>query len=473
MIRIIPQPSSVKESGGICENEADITKSVVEALGAEEYRLTVTKSGISLSAGSDAGLFYAEKTLEQLKVLCGGKIPCCEIKDRPRFDYRGFMIDCARHTFPVAQLKKMIDAAALFKMNVFHWHLSDDQGFRIALDGTPELTEKSTTRRCDRFGTHIISDEPYGGCFTKAEIREVIEYCKERFITVIPELDLPGHTSAILHAHPELSCKGEPVEIKVSQGIYKDIFCAGNPDTYTFLKKIIDELCELFPAPYFHIGGDEAPGDNWQSCEKCRAEMARLGIKNTHDYQCLFANRIAEMLIENGKTPVCWNDILKGDGLDDRVVIQRWMDTAEHSVKAANGGRKMIASNFSPYYLDYPYSSYPLKKVYSFEPATRRLSETGRQNLIGTEAPLWTEYVNTNERMEYLCLPRWLAVAESAWSTPENKDYRLFHKVCYTLCDALLSDYKICPEAEADPRPLPRLREFIRFYTGIIPRKEK
>lgn len=464
MIRLIPQPADITETGGFCEkpdNIVCIKTSVVD--GGESYHLNVEKTGITVKAKTDRGLFYGRKTAGQLRNFYPDGIPCCRIHDAPVYSYRGFMIDSARHMQTVRELKRIIDAAASLKYNVFHWHLSDDQGFRIELSGFPEITEKASIRPCDNFGKACRDDAPYGGYYTKAEIEEIVSYCRERFIEVIPEIDLPGHFSAILSVHPELSCKGK-AEIKTRQGIYKDILCAGNPDSLTFLKKLFDELCEMFPGPYFHIGGDEAPKDNWKECPACQKEIRRLGLRSEDELQIRFCHEAAKYLRSKGKKCIVWNDILKGGAIPSELIVQRWMDIKHLSAKAAQNGNSVIISNYKPYYLDYSYGQYPLKTVYGFTPGKEFTAEA-KKNILGVETPLWTEYVNSPEKLEYQLFPRWFAVAESGWSKDANKDYKAFEAASKKLCRYFSAEGIRCaPEKDWNMTPLRRAGNCLAFY---------
>lgn len=471
MIRLIPQPKELIEKNGVCGNPENIVKikdSTVKS--SEGYRLDVTVDGIYIYASSDNGFFYAKMTLKQLKLLYKGKLPCLTVKDEPEFKYRGFMLDCARHMISVDEIKKMIDMAAMLKLNRFHWHLSDDQGFRIELESFPQLTEQGSVRKCDNFGSMCRSDKPYSGYFTKAEIKDIITYCAERFIEVIPEIDMPGHSSAILHVFPELSCRKEPVEVKTRQGIYKDNFCIGKAETAEFLKKLLDELCELFEYEYFHIGGDEAPDDYRKNCPDCQRMIKEKGLLNSAELQCVFANEIKEYLKAKGRKSVVWNDILKGGKLDRDITVQRWMDPKNNAIRAANNGNKVIVSDFKPYYFDYPYGMYPLQQVYDFNPkGYKELTETGRKNIIGTETPLWTEFVDNPERLEYLCLPRWLAFAENSWTPQDGKDYRQFKPAAEKLSKELkVLGYNCAPVKDFDMSVPKRLYDTAKFFRAFL-----
>lgn len=468
-MRLIPQPESIEIFScdtNLCEiTHREITPSVKDE---EGYELIIEADKITARAATEKGLFYAETTFSQLLTLYG-RIPCMKISDKPRYKHRGFMIDCARHMFSLDELKRMISLAADVKFNKFHWHLSDDQGFRIELESFPEITEKGSVRTCDSF-INCKSDKEYSGYYKKSEIREIIEFCRERFIDVIPEFDMPGHQSALLHVMPQFTCSGEAVEVKTKQGIFKDIICVGNTDAHTAIEKILDEICELFPYDTIHIGGDEVPKTNWRTCGKCRKTMLENHLENEDDLQCWFINKMAEYLKNRGKKCIVWNDCLKGNGLSDELTVQFWQWTPRKTAAAANSGQKLIFSPFSAYYVDYPYGMHPLVAAYKFEPENfKGLNAAGRKNIIGVESPIWTEYINNEARLQYMCFPRWFAVAETGWSKKENKNYREFLSVCRNYCDILRNEgVSIAEEREWNPFIIKRLIKTAGFF---LPKK--
>lgn len=474
MIRLIPQPKKIIENCGVCKENGNIT--CIDDLSiknAEGYKLQIKPDGIKIFASNEKGFYYGKITLKQLELQFGAELPCLTIEDEPEFSYRGFMLDCARHIFSVDEIKKMVDIATLLKMNKFHWHLSDDQGFRIELDSFPELTKLGSVRNGDNFGSMCRSDREYSGYYTKKEIADIIEYCNERYIDVIPEIDMPGHTSAILHVFPKLSCKKEPVEVKTRQGIYKDNLCIGNDKTFQFITTLLDELNQMFPGEYFHIGGDEAPDDYRKDCSLCQKAIKDLGLASTAELQCVFSNNIKEYLETKGKKAIVWNDILKGEKLDKDTIIQRWMDPKNKAHKAANEGNKIIISDFKPYYFDYPYGMYPLKETYKFNPTGGKgLNENGRKNIIGTETPVWAEFIDNPQRLEYLTLPRWFAVAENNWSSQKDKDYRAFKSTAIMLCNYLNKNgYNCAPEKDFDMPIHKRLYNVAKFFKAFLSKK--
>lgn len=464
-MRLIPQPASIEVSSIVTKLNTITKKEICDSfLSDEEYELNIQPDKIIARAASQKGLYYAEVTFSQIKRLYD-EIPCAVIKDKPRYSHRGFMIDCARHMFSLSELKKIISVAADFKLNRFHWHLSDDQGFRIELEGFPELTKKGSVRKGDSF-INCKSDKEYSGYYKKSEIKEIIDFCKQRFIEVIPEFDMPGHQSALLHVFPEFTCSGENVEVKTKQGIFKDIICAGNSEAKECIKKILDEICELFPYDTVHIGGDEVPKSNWKSCEKCSKIMAENGLCDYDDLQCLFINQMAEYLENKGKKCIVWNDCLKGKGLSPEIAVQHWQKHPENTSVEANKGRKTILSPFTPFYVDYPYGMHPLKAGYNYEPESLKgLDNKGKEAIIGVESPVWTEHINNNDRLEYMCFPRWFAVAECGWTSKENKNYKEFYDTAKKLCSYYRQNgLNPAPEKDWNPNLAVRLYETVKFF---------
>ncbi len=380
---------------------------------AEGYRLTVTSEKLVIASADDHGAYYGVQTLFQL--LREGEIPCGVYEDAPRFKYRGFMIDSGRHFFVPDEVKKMVDQCAKLKLNTLHWHLSEDQGFRIESRKFPRLNEISSWRT-------EADGSRYGGFYTQEEIKELVKYAGERYVEVIPEIDLPGHTTAIVSAFPELSCSGEPVDVPCTWGIFPRILCGGNEKVYEFLEELLGEVCSLFPSGWFHIGGDEAPKGEWEKCPKCQAEMKKHGLQNEEELQALFTQRLAEILKKNGKSIIGWNEILASGKMDPTAVAQYWTDQgADYSAREIPKGRKFIFSNVSSFYLDYDPSLVTLKGAYSYEPYIPGGENVSKEQVLGLEAPLWSERIATNERLEYMAFPRLAAMAENAWT--KERDY--------------------------------------------------
>ncbi len=385
---------------------------------AEGYVLDIAPERIILSSREENGVFYGLHTLFQMIREGEGKVPCGRYEDAPRFPYRGFMIDSGRHFFPADEVKKMIDQCARLKLNVLHWHLSEDQGFRIESKKFPRLNEIASWRT-EEDGSR------YGGFYTREEIKDVVAYAHARYMTVVPEIDLPGHTTAIVAAYPELSCSGEPAQVECHWGIFPRILCAGNEKVYDFLYQLLDEVCELFPDKWFHIGGDEAPKDEWKKCPRCQAAIKENGLKDEEALQARFTARLVEYLNGKGKTVVGWNEILSSGDLGLGAVAQYWTDQgAEYSALEIPRGRKFIFSNMSSFYFDYDPSLITMKGAYSYEPYIPGGESIRPEQVLGLEAPLWSEHIETPERLEYMAFPRMAALAENAWSG--HGDYQDF-----------------------------------------------
>ena len=467
-LNVIPYPNGVTFRPGTAVT-ADVVGNIEEKihqdLNDEAYILEVRSDGIRIVAGSEKGLFHARKTLEQL--VREPEMPCVFIQDEPAYPYRGFMIDPVRHIVSIDDTKKLIDAAAALKMNYMHWHLSDDQGWRIQLKSRPELVEKSSMRKASTFGGEK-DFTPYGGCFTREEITDIVSYAAERCIEVIPEIDMPGHMSALLHAHPELSCTGMGSEVITKQGIFPEILCAGKDETFDVIFDILDEMAELFPCRYFHIGGDEAPKTRWHSCPDCRRRMSDEGLKNEEELQGWFTEKVRKHLEEKGKKVIVWNESLKS-GLVENVTVQNWMDKEGLCDKYANGGGKVIASDFYHCYCDYPYSMTPLKKCYNYNPCGGKLTDAGKNNIIGVETPMWTEYVKNFTRLCYMWFPRFAAVAENGWSREWAKDEADFERR-YKIFEPVLGAMGIigAPDADWNPSVLSRLPGVWSFFKPTV-----
>lgn len=437
----------------------------------EYYRIEITEGKLLIASKGEKGKFYAEKTLEQMAYM--GKLPHCIITDLPEFPYRGFMIDSARHMQTIDEIKKYIEAAALFKFNVFHWHLCDDQGWRIESEKYPLLNEKGSWRSCHGFGSTNM--EKYGGYYTKDEIRNVVNFCKERFIDVIPEIDMPGHTTAMVSTFPELSCRGVQIPLETTGGIFKNILCAGKSEVYDFCFNILDEVMELFPYEYIHIGGDEAPKARWCNCENCQRTIKENGLKDEEELQGYFVNKIIAHLKAKGKTALAWNESLKSGILDNSAIICDWMDGKHMSEDYANKGGKIIIEDFYHYYLDYPYGMTPLKKTYTYNPYLAKLNFEGRRNVLGVETPIWTEYVEDFERLCYMCFPRMIAVAERGWTSPKNADYASFKARLRNQREALEKiGINMAAEEEWDPVLAVRISDQLnRLKTVLSPESVK
>ncbi|WP_268225718.1 beta-N-acetylhexosaminidase [Sinomicrobium oceani] len=417
----------------------------------EGYKLSVQPKKIIISASSPKGAFYAVQSLRQLMPVAleegnykedGDKeisIPTVEVYDEPRFAYRGQMLDVGRHFFPVEFIKKYIDLMSMFKFNKFHWHLTEDQGWRIEIKKYPKLTEVGAYRDSTIIGHYY--DEPrewdtrkYGGFYTQEEVKEVVKYAQERYVTVIPEIEMPGHSEAALASYPELGCTGGPYQVQGIWGIHSNIYCT-KEETFTFLEGVLDEVMALFPSKYIHIGGDEAPKDKWEQCDVCQALIRSEGLADEHELQSYFIQRIEKYLNSKGREIIGWDEILEG-GLAPNATVMSWRGT-EGAVEAAKQHHDVIMTPTAYCYLDYyqykedkekkeplAIGGYlPMKKVYSFEPIPEELTAEEAKYVLGSQVNLWTEYIDSPEKVEYMEYPRAIAMGEVAWSAKERKDF--------------------------------------------------
>lgn len=398
-----------------------------DTLGVEGYVLKVSKTGIHINANQANGLFYGLQTLRQLlptEIESPQKVenmkwtvPVVEITDKPRFPWRGMLLDCCRHFMEKDFVLRYIDLLAYHKMNRFHWHLTEDQGWRIEIKQFPALTEIGAWRT-EEDGSR------YGGFYTQDEIREVVAYAKSRFIEVVPEVELPGHALAALAAFPEFSCTGGPFEVGNHWGVLKDIFCAGNDKTFEFLEKVYYEVFQLFPFEYVHVGGDEAPKYRWENCPKCQKRIKDEGLKDEHELQAYFISRMEKYINTNGRKLIGWDEILEG-GLVASATVQSWRGF-DGAKEAAQQGNDAIVSPTSYAYFDYPIETTDLKQVYSFEPIPAGLEEEFQKHIIGGECNMWTERA-PQEEIDDRMFPRILAMCEVLWTNKEQRSYPDFH----------------------------------------------
>lgn len=404
--------------------------------GKEAYRLSVSKKGVTIEAATPRGVFYGIQTLR--KSLPTVKVdtitlPAVTIADEPRFSYRGMHLDCARHIFPLSFVKRYIDLLAMHNMNVFHWHITDDQGWRIEIKKYPELTKKGSWRPETVIGNNfpLFDGTPYGGFYTQEEAREIVRYAADRYITVIPEIDMPGHMLGALKAYPDLGCTGGPYEVATTWGVFADVLCLGNENVYSFCQDVLDEIMDIFPANYIHIGGDEAPRDRWAECSKCQAKAHELSL-TTNTLQSYFTNRIEKYVNSKGRRIIGWDEILEGP-INKSATIMSWRGISP-GVEAASKGHDVIMTPNSHLYFDYYQTEgrnggpiliggyVPLEKVYSLNPIPDDIPADLRSHIIGVQANLWTEYIAYTSIVEYQVLPRMAALAEVQW-TSATKDY--------------------------------------------------
>lgn len=430
------------------EVESDLTQQQKEA-----YMIKVDKKGIAIIARQPIGLFRAAQTLRKslpiVKNADKVELPYAEIFDEPRFEYRGVLLDCGRHYFTVEFIKKFLDVMALHGSNQFHWHLTEDQGWRFEVKAYPSLAQKGSVRAETVIGpgnSGIYNGTPYGGYYTQEECREVVRYAAERYINVVPEIDLPGHMQSALHVFPHLGCTGGPYPVRTYWGVSREVLCGGNPETLTFLKTVLGELCDVFPSKYIHIGGDECPKHRWQKCPTCQAKIKELGLKNdgkhTPENQLQsYINREVESFVkERGRAIIGWDEILEG-GLSGESIIMSWRGT-KGGIAAARQGHRVIMSPNVFSYIDHPQlkdlgkqprttDSYIVSasKVYSFEPLIPdSLTKEQQRLILGPQVNLWTEHVAYPQHAFYQLLPRLGASSEVQWCNPDQKNFDYFKK---------------------------------------------
>jgi len=432
----------------------------------ESYTLAVSKEGILISAYEPAGLFRAAQTLRKslpiVKESKGVELPYVQITDQPRFSYRGVLLDCGRHFFSVEFIKQFLDAMALHGCNQFHWHLTEDQGWRFEVKALPDLAKKGSVREKSIIApskVRLYDNIPYGGYYTQEECREIVRYAAERYINVVPEIDMPGHMQSALHVFPNLGCTGGPYPVAPHWGVMREVLCGGNPETLKFLKTVFGELCDVFPSPYIHIGGDECPKERWQKCPKCQAKIKELGLttenvkvegdggRGSQDgrsaenkLQSYINHEIEQFLASKGRSLIGWDEILAG-GLTEDAIVMSWRGT-KGGVAAAKQKHRVIMSPNVFSYIDHPQlkdlsksprttDSYVVScsKMYSFEPLVpEELTKEEGECILGVQANLWTEHVAYPEHALYQLLPRLGAMSEVQWCAPEQKDFENWKK---------------------------------------------
>ncbi len=429
----------------------------------EAYTLSVGAKGILLSATEPVGLFRAaqtfRKSLPVTKDSKGVELPYVQISDQPRFSYRGVLLDCGRHFFSVEFIKQFLDAMALHGCNQFHWHLTEDQGWRFEVKAYPELAKKGSLREKTVIGPgnmRIYDNIPYGGYYTQEECRDIVRYAAERYINVVPEIDMPGHMQSALHVFPNLGCTGGPYSVAPHWGVMREVLCGGNPETLTFLKTVFGELCDVFPSKFIHIGGDECPKERWKKCAKCQAKIKELGLTNDpkdtgeggrgsqdgrsaeNKLQTYINHEIEEFLASRGRSLIGWDEILAG-GLTENAIVMSWRGT-KGGIAAAKQKHRVIMSPNVFAYIDHPqlkdYSKQPqttdsyqvsCSKMYSFEPVIpEELTAEEQDCILGVQANLWTEHVAYPEHAFYQLLPRLASMSEVQWCAPQQKDFENF-----------------------------------------------
>jgi hexosaminidase len=410
----------------------------------EGYKLSVTTKQINIVGHDETGVFYGLQSMVQLIKVTGGKVTVqsCTVTDYPRFTYRGMHLDVSRHFFEPTDIKKWIDLLALYKINTFHWHLTDDQGWRIEIKKYPLLQSISAYRDETIIGhkkdsPHRFDGKRYGGYYTQDEVKEIVKYATQRHITVIPEIEMPGHALAALAAYPQLGCTGGSYKTATYWGIFDDVYCAGNDETFTFLQNVMDEVLPLFPSKYIHIGGDECPKTKWKTCPKCQKRIKDEHLKDEKELQSYFIGRMEKYLNSKGRQIIGWDEILEG-GLTPGATVMSWTGE-EGGIAAAKQHHDAIMTPEKYVYLDYYQSLYPaeplagggytpLSKVYNYEPITSELSGDEAKYIKGVQANAWSEYLASPAQAERQLFPRMLALAEVAWSSKENKNYPDFLK---------------------------------------------
>lgn len=438
-ISIVPNPCSQVETGEFVSGPAasKVRTSVSKRLEPEAYVLTISNKGVKIVGGSDAGVFYGLQTLDQIKGQCeAGVLPCMKVEDAPAFPYRGSHLDCSRHFFTVEEVKDWLDMMAMHKLNYFHWHLTDDQGWRLESKKYPLLTEVGAQRAQTKVGHYGnlkagYDGNPYGGFYTQEEAREIVAYAAERHIQVIPEIEMPGHSVEVLAAYPEFGCTGGPYKVRETWGISTELMCMAKPETTQFLKDILDEVMEIFPCEYVNIGGDECPTTEWESCDNCHAFMAEHGFQTEREIQYWLVGEMEKYITSKGRKMIGWQEIYEGCTLPETSILS-WLG-AEAGVQAATKGMHTVMCPYSHCYLDFYQTAensereplaiggyLPLEIVYSFDPLAG-VPEDKYSFVSGLQGNVWTEYIPTMEHAQHMALPRLAAIAEIGWSGNAHK----------------------------------------------------
>ncbi len=406
-------------------------------LGEEGYKFTITPESIVIEAASPAGLFYGVQTLRQLLLSQtqsnpegGFSLPCLEITDKPSFQWRGLLLDCARHFMSKDFIIRYIDLLSYHKLNVLHLHLTDDQGWRIEIKKYPKLTKIGAWRG--------EGENRYGGYYTQQDLKEIIDYAESRYIRVVPEFEMPGHASAAIASYPELSCHGKPISVETDWGIFKDVFCPGKESTFEFLEGVLAEIINIFPSPYIHIGGDEAPRDHWEECPHCQKRMQEENLKDEHQLQSYLIQRIEKFLAKHDRRLIGWDEILEGGNLPPSAIVQSWRGM-KGAIQASKQGHDVISSPNQYVYFDYPQTqeqadSKPnwmavttFEKTYSFHPVPEELTPEQASHVLGSECTMWTEHA-PQPKVDQQLFPRLCAFCEIVWTPDQKRDLNDFNQ---------------------------------------------
>ena len=404
------------------KKQAKIFIKIDKKLIKESYKLLINEKTICITASDKSGFFYAFQTINQLINLNNNKttttynLPAIEIFDWPEYEHRGMLLDCCRHFFSVETIKTYLELMSYYKMNVLHWHLTEDQGWRIPIEAFPKLTSVGAYRQ-DSLGL-------YGNYYSKKQMKELVAYAHKLNINIIPEIELPGHSQAAIAAYPNLSCTGKQYPVANDWGVFKEIYCAGNDSVFFFLEKVLEEVIEIFPCKYIHIGGDEAPKFRWENCSKCQNRISKNNLKDEHELQSYFIKRISSFLQKKNKTIIGWDEILEG-GLPNGAIVQSWRGTKGGELAVKNG-HKAIMSPTSHAYFDYEIKTTNLSKVYSFNPRPGNLTPKQKQLIIGGECNVWSEHINNKSELDNKVFPRLIAMAEVLWTNKQLKNFNQF-----------------------------------------------
>ncbi|MFA6866333.1 MAG: beta-N-acetylhexosaminidase [Clostridia bacterium] len=458
MINILPTPDKLVIGNNFYVKNPpiyELKKDIVE----EGYRIEIGEKGTIISYSSDSGRYYADVTMQQIYKEFGEELMELTIEDSPKYKYRGFLCDVSRHFFTINELKKQLEVMAMLKFNKFHFHLTDDQGWRIEIKKYPLLNSIGSVREGTRG-----NKKPYNGFYTQEEIKELVKWCDERFIEVIPEIDMPGHFTSVIASYPNLGCENKQIPVSQNWGVHDNLACAGNEETYDFCRNVLKEIFDLFPSKYIHLGGDEALKTKWCNCKKCQEVIKDNNLENEESLQGYFTNKMVEFCKENGKIVINWNDGFLAHNLDNDIIMQYWKQDKKYKeamYSEAKDGRKIIFSPFSSYYFDYPYGMTSLQKTYECE-----IPKELESNIIGLEATLWTEYINNVQKLEQMVYPRILAVAERAWSK-KKLSYPEFEIVLKNYLP-VLEENSISYENNYNPSFIKGKLQVIKFVQNVI-----